>query len=296
MTFQDLLFKLARFWSNQGCVILQPWDVEMGAGTMHPATFFRSLGPEPFRTAYVQPSRRPADSRHARNPMRVQHYYQYQVILKPSPEDIVDIYLDSLRDLGINPDVHDIKFTEDDWEAPTLGAAGVGWQVELDGNEISQFTFFQVSGGMECKPVTVEITYGPERLACLLQDAPSFWDLEWDHGLTYGELDKTAEIENSVYNLELADIEMHQTLFHTYEQEAHRVLDEGLIYPAYDFVLKCSHAFNILDARGAISVTERSTYIDRVRRMSRRVARIYVEQREELGFPLLPQEKTSEAA
>jgi len=287
MTFQNLLCQLQSFWAGQGCVILQPWDVEMGAGTMHPATFFRSLGPEPFSTAYVQPSRRPADSRYARNPMRVQHYYQYQVILKPSPENVVDLYLDSLRDLGIDPSVHDIKFTEDDWEAPTLGAAGVGWQVELDGNEISQFTYFQVSGGMECKPVTVELTYGPERLCCLLQEAPSFWGLEWDHGLTYGELDKTAEIENSVYNLDLADIELQQTLFTAYEQEAHRILDEGLIYPAYDLALKCSHAFNVLDARGAVSVTERAAYIDRVRRMTRRVAQAYVKQRQELGFPLL---------
>jgi len=288
MTFQELLFRLEQFWSRQGCVILQPWDVEMGAGTMHPATFFRSLGPEPFRTAYVQPSRRPADSRYARNPMRVQHYYQYQVIIKPSPEEIVDLYMESLRDLGIDPTLHDIKLTEDDWEAPTLGASGVGWQVELDGNEITQFTYFQQSGGMECRPVTAEITYGPERLACLLQGVPSFWELEWDHGITYGELDKTAEIENSVYNLEVADVDLLFTLFTLFEKESRRVAEQGLVYPAYDYVLKCSHAFNILDARGAISATERAGYIDRIRDLAKRCAQIYLEQREEAGFPLLP--------
>jgi glycyl-tRNA synthetase alpha chain len=295
MTFQELLFKLQTFWARQGCVILQPWDVEMGAGTMHPATFFRSLGPEPFNTAYVQPSRRPADSRYARNPMRVQHYYQYQVIMKPSPDDIVDRYLASLEELGIDPSVHDIKFTEDDWESPMLGAAGVGWQVELDGNEITQFTFFQQSGGFECRPVTVEITYGPERLACLLQNAPSFWDLEWEHGITYGELDKTAEIENSVYNLDAADIDLHLRLFGMYEGEAKRILEQGLIYPAYDFALKCSHTFNILDARGAVSVTERASYIDRVRMLCRRVAQLYLKQREELDYPLLPKNEEKAA-
>jgi glycyl-tRNA synthetase alpha chain len=287
VTFQKLLSTLEQFWANQGCVILQPWDVEVGAGTYHPATFFRSLGPEPFSTAYVQPSRRPADSRYARNPMRVQHYYQYQVIIKPSPENIVDLYLESLGALGLDPTLHDIKFTEDDWESPMLGAAGVGWQVELDGNEISQFTFFQQSGGFECRPVTVEITYGPERLACLLQNVGSFWDLEWDHGLTYGDLDKQAEIENSVYNLEVADTDLHFQLFNLYEAEARRVLASGLIYPAYDFALKCSHTFNILDARGAVSVTERASYIDRVRQLCRKVAQLYLKSREDVGHPLL---------
>ncbi len=287
ITFQGLLSRLEQFWSNQGCVVLQPWDAEMGAGTYHPGTFLRSLGPEPFNAAYVQPSRRPADSRYARNPMRVQHYYQYQVIMKPSPENIVDLYLDSLRDLGIDPAVHDIKFTEDDWESPMLGAAGVGWQVELDGNEITQFTFFQQSGGFECRPVTVEITYGPERLCCLLQNAASFWDLEWARGITYGELDRTAEVEHSIYNLDKADTDLHFRLFHMYEQEAHRILKEGLVVPAYEFALKCSHTFNILDARGAISVTERASYIDRVRNICRRVAQAYLQQRENLGYPLL---------
>jgi glycyl-tRNA synthetase alpha chain len=296
MTFQEMIFTLERFWAGQGCLILQPWDVEMGAGTMHPATFFRSLGPEPFNTAYVQPSRRPADSRYARNPMRVQHYYQYQVIMKPSPEDIVDRYLESLRELGIDPALHDIKLTEDDWESPMLGAAGVGWQVELDGNEITQFTFFQQSGGFECRPVTVEITYGPERLACLLQNVGSFWDLDWSHGITYGELDKTAEIENSRYNLDLADTDLHFQFFGLYEREAWRILKEGLVYPAYDFALKCSHAFNILDARGAISVTERASYIDRVRNICRRVAQLYLKQREELDYPLLPERLVKPAA
>src|SRR5437763_1954679 len=287
MTFQDLLITLERFWAAKGCLIMQPYDVEVGAGTNAPTTTLRALGPEPWNVAYVQPSRRPADGRYALNPMRVQHYYQYQVIMKPSPEDIVDRYLDSLREIGIDPAVHDIKLTEDDWESPMLGAQGVGWQVELDGNEITQFTFFQQCGGFECRPVTVEITYGPERLACLLQNAPSFWDLEWDHGITYGELDKTAEIENSIYNLDRADTELYFQLFGMYEKEAWRVLNEGLIYPAYDFALKCSHAFNILDARGAISVTERASYIDRVRNICRRVAQGYLKQREELGWPLL---------
>ena len=288
MTFQELLSRLQEYWGAQGCALIQPWDVEMGAGTMHPATFLRSLGPEPFNAAYVQPSRRPADSRYARNPMRVQHYYQYQVIVKPSPDDIVDRYLESLRVLGIDPAVHDIKFTEDDWESPMLGAAGVGWQVELDGNEITQFTYFQQCGGMECRPVTVEITYGPERLACLLQDAPSFWDLEWSPGLTYGELDRTAEVENSIYNLDTADTALHFELFDRYEREAWRILGKELLFPAYDFALKCSHAFNILDARGAISVTERASYIDRVRSICRKVAQAYLKQREDAGFPLLP--------
>jgi len=218
------------------------------------------------------------------------------VIMKPSPPDIVDIYLESLKDLGIEPRQHDIKFTEDDWESPMLGAQGVGWQVELDGNEISQFTFFQQCGGFECRPITVEITYGPERLACLIQESPSFWELEWEHGLSYGELDRQAEVENSVYNLDEADIELHQGLFDRYESEAHRVLGEGLIFPAYDFALKCSHAFNILDARGAVSVTERATYIDRVRGICRKVAQGYLKQREEAGYPLLRAEQEQAAA
>ncbi|MBI3911433.1 MAG: glycine--tRNA ligase subunit alpha [Armatimonadetes bacterium] len=296
MTFQELLLRLERFWSDQGCVILQPWDVEMGAGTMHPATFFRCLGPELFNAAYVQPSRRPADSRYARNPMRVQHYYQYQVIMKPSPPNIQDLYLDSLKALGIDPTVHDIKFTEDDWESPTLGAAGVGWQVELDGNEITQFTYFQVAGGMECRPVTVEITYGPERLACLLQGVASFWELEWQHGITYGELDRQAEVEHSIYNLELADIDLLFRLFASNESECRRILERRLVYPAYDYVLKCSHTFNLLDARGAISVTERAGYIDRVRDLAKQVAALYVQQREEMGYPLLPREAPAAAA
>jgi glycyl-tRNA synthetase alpha chain len=296
MTFQELLSRLQTFWAERGCVILQPWDVEMGAGTMHPATFLRALGPEPFNTVYIQPSRRPADSRYARNPMRVQHYYQVQVIMKPSPIDIVDVYLESLRSLGIEPRRHDIKFTEDDWESPMLGAQGVGWQVELDGNEITQFTYFQQCGGFECRPVTVEITYGPERLACLLQDAPSFWDLEWDHGLTYGELDRQAEVEHSIYNLDEADVELHLALFDRFEAEAARLLDKDLVYPAYDFALKCSHAFNILDARKAVSVTERAVYIDRVRRLCRRVAQGYLKQREALGHPLMKAEESRAAA
>jgi glycyl-tRNA synthetase alpha chain len=288
LTFQQLLRALDDFWAARGCAILQPWDMEVGAGTSHPATFLRSLGPEPWNAAYVQASRRPADSRYARNPMRVQHYYQYQVVLKPSPQNVVDLYLESLAALGIDSTKHDIKLTEDDWENPSIGASGVGWQVELDGNEISQFTFFQQCGGIECRPVTAELTYGPERLACLLQDVNSIWELRWSEGLTYAELDRQAEVENSVYNLELADIDLLLKLFGMYEAEAGRVIERGLVAPAYDLTLKCSHTFNLLDARGAVSVTERPGYIERVRELAKRCASTWVAQREELGWPLLP--------
>jgi len=287
MTFQELLMRLERFWAERGCLILQPYDVEVGAGTMHPATTLRALGPEPWNVAYVQPSRRPADSRYGRNPMRAQHYYQFQVLLKPSPPNVQEIYLESLEMLGISPLKHDIKFTEDDWASPTLGASGIGWQVELDGNEITQFTYFQQVGGFECRPVSAEITYGPERLACLLQNVDSMWKLEWANGITYGEIDFHAEVENSRYNLDVADIDLLFRLFEMYEAESRRVIAVQLAFPAYDYVLKCSHIFNLLDARGAISVTERVGYINRVSALARSVCQLYLKQREELGYPLL---------
>jgi glycyl-tRNA synthetase alpha chain len=287
MTFQELLLRLEQFWAQHGCLILQPYDVEVGAGTMAPGTALRSLGPEPWNVAYVQPSRRPADGRYGRNPMRVQHYYQYQVILKPSPENVVDLYLDSLRALDIDPLEHDIRFVEDDWEAPTLGASGVGWEVWLDGTEITQFTYFQQMGGIECRPVCAEITYGPERLAMCLQGKSSFWELEWAHGITYGEVDRHAEIEHNYYNFDYADVDMLFRLFEMFEAEGHRIADLGYTHPAFDCALKCSHVFNLLDARGSISVTERASYINRVRALARKCCVQYLKQREEMGFPLL---------
>jgi glycyl-tRNA synthetase alpha chain len=290
MTFQNLLLTLTQFWADRGCLILQPYDVEVGAGTNAPMTTLRALGPEPWNVAYVQPSRRPADGRYALNPMRMQRYYQYQVIMKPSPDDIVDIYLDSLRALGIRPEEHDIRFLEDDWEAPTLGAQGVGWEVWLDGTEITQFTYFQQMGGIECRSVCAEITYGTERLAACLQKADSVWEMEWAHGVTYGESEKDAEYQNCVYNFEEADVSMLLTMFDLYEKESLRIVEKGLVYPAFDLALKCSHLFNLLDARGSISVTERAAYINRVRTLSRRCCLRFLQQREELGFPLLRQE------
>jgi glycyl-tRNA synthetase alpha chain len=287
MTFQNLLITLERYWGERGCLIMQPYDVEVGAGTNAPMTTLRSLGPEPWNVAYAQPSRRPADGRYALNPMRMQHYYQYQVIMKPSPEDIVDLYLDSLRALGIDPDEHDIRFVEDDWEAPTLGAQGVGWEVWLDGTEITQFTYFQQVGGIECKSVPVEITYGTERLACCLQKVKSVWDMEWAHGVTYGEVEMEAERQHCVYNFEEADVPKLFSLFDAFEGESLRVVEKGLIFPAFDLALKCSHVFNLLDARGSISVTERATFINRVRTLSRKCCLGYLKQREEMGFPLL---------
>jgi glycyl-tRNA synthetase alpha chain len=293
MTFQNLLLTLTQFWADRGCLILQPYDVEVGAGTNAPMTTLRALGPEPWNVAYVQPSRRPADGRYALNPMRMQRYYQYQVIMKPSPDDIVDIYLDSLRALGIRPEEHDIRFLEDDWEAPTLGAQGVGWEVWLDGTEITQFTYFQQMGGIECKSVCAEITYGTERLATCLQQADSVWEMEWAHGVTYGESEKDAEYQNCVFNFEEADVSMLLTMFDLYEKESLRIVEKGLVYPAFDLALKCSHLFNLLDARGSISVTERAAYINRVRTLSRRCCLRFLEQREEMGFPLLKQERAA---
>ncbi|MBO2520563.1 MAG: glycine--tRNA ligase subunit alpha [Firmicutes bacterium] len=287
MNFQELIFALNRFWAEQGCVVVQPYDMEVGAGTFHPSTFLRALGPEPWKTAYVQPSRRPTDGRYGENPNRLQHYYQYQVILKPSPDNVLELYLDSLRSLGIDPRQHDIRFVEDDWESPTLGAWGLGWEVWLDGMEITQFTYFQQVGGIELRPVSAEITYGLERIAMYMQNVNSVFDLEWVDGITYGDVFHQNEVEQSTYNFEAADTAMLFQLFDSYEREAMRLLDMELVLPAYDWVLKCSHTFNLLDARGAISVTERTSYIGRVRHLARRTAEAYLRSRERLGFPLL---------
>jgi len=287
MTFQDLLNTLNQYWSAQGCIIAQTYDLEVGAGTMTPDTFLRSLGPEPWNVAYVQACRRPADGRYGENPNRLGRYFQHQVIMKPSPNDIQERYLDSLRALGIEPLDHDIRFVEDDWESPTLGAAGVGWEVWLDGMEITQFTYFQRVGGIDCAPVCVEITYGPERLAMYLQNVADYRDLLWSADVTYGEIRFEEERQFSVYSLELADIEMLRTLFGMYETEAYRLIEAGCVLPGYDYILKCSHTFNLLDARGAVSVTERAEIIDRIRKMACRIARAYVEHREAIGYPLL---------
>jgi glycyl-tRNA synthetase alpha chain len=292
MTFQELLFTLERFWGERGCAILQPYDVEVGAGTMHPATALRSLGPEPWNVAYVQPSRRPADGRYARNPIRVQRYNQYQVLMKPSPADIVDVYLESLRAIGIDPARHDIRLVEDDWESAAMGASGVGWEVWLDGTEITQFTYFQQMGGIECKPVAAEITYGTERLAMLLQNVDRIWDLVWTRTpdgrlLTYGECERDTEIQNCVFNFEQADTEYLFRLYDMHEKEAHRIVEAGLCYPAFDLMCKCSHTFNLLDARGVISVTERAAYINRCRTLARKCCQAFLKEREATGYPLL---------
>lgn len=292
MIFQKLLASLNDYWEALGCLIAQPYDMEMGAGTMHPETFLRALGPEPWRVAYVQPCRRPTDGRYGDNPNRFQKYFQHQVIMKPSPDDIQDMYLGSLEAIGIDPRQHDIRFIEDDWEAPTLGAAGVGWEVRLDGMEITQFTYFQQAGGFEVSPVTVEITYGPERIAMYLQGVDSYTDIKWSDTVTYGDLRYAEEVQMSHYNFEDSSIEMLLSSFAAYEGECRAILEAERPLAAYDYVLKCSHTFNLLDARGAISVTERTRYIDRVRRLARRVAELYLAQREAAGFPLL---KPSEA-
>ncbi len=294
-TFQGLIFALQQFWAEQGCVILQPYDMEMGAGTFHSATFLRSIGPEPWSCAYVQPSRRPTDGRYGDNPNRLQHYYQFQVVLKPSPADIQALYLDSLKRLGIDPLVHDIRFVEDNWESPTLGAWGLGWEVWLNGMEVTQFTYFQQVGGLDCRPVTGEITYGLERIAMYLQSAESVYDLVWTRGangpVTYGDVFHQNEVEQSAYNFEHADVEALFAWFDTCEAESQKLIEQGLPLPAYEQVLKASHTFNLLDARQAISVTERQRFILRVRTLSRAVAQAYYERREALGFPLLnPQE------
>ena len=290
MTFQDLILTLQNYWADKGCVILQPYDMEVGAGTFHTATFLRSLGPERWNAAYVQPSRRPTDGRYGDNPNRLQHYYQFQVVLKPNPPNIQELYLDSLRAIGIDPLVHDVRFVEDNWESPTLGAWGLGWEIWLNGMEVTQFTYFQQVGGIECFPVTGEITYGLERLAMYVQGVDSVYDLVWADGefgrVTYGDVFHQNEVEQSTYNFEHADVPMTGQMFDFYEQQADKLVAEGLPLPAYEMVLKASHAFNLLDARGAISVTERQRFILRVRTLARKVAIGYVEARAKLGFPL----------
>mgnify|MGYP005839568805 FL=1 len=287
MTFQNLILALQNYWAEQGCIIQQPYDIEKGAGTFNPATFLRALGPEPWNVAYVEPSRRPTDGRYGENPNRLQHYYQFQVILKPAPLNIQDLYLDSLKSFGIDARAHDIRFVEDDWESPTLGAWGLGWEVWLDGMEITQFTYFQQCGGIDLRPIPGEITYGIERIAMYLQGVDNVYDLEWVDGIQYGDVHHQTEVEFSHYNFEEADTDMLFQLFAMYERECLRLVEKELVFPAYDFVLKCSHAFNLLDARSAISVTERAGYIGRVRNMSKLCAGGYVAQREKLGYPLL---------
>jgi glycyl-tRNA synthetase alpha chain len=287
LTFQQLILQLNAFWDGRGCVLLQPYDMEVGAGTFHTATFLRAIGPEPWNAAYVQPSRRPKDGRYGENPNRLQHYYQYQVVLKPSPLEIQQLYIESLESLGIDPLEHDIRFVEDDWESPTLGAWGLGWEVWLDGMDITQFTYFQEVGSLACRPVLGEITYGLERLAMYLQGRESVYDLVWTPGVTYGDVYHQNEVEQSRYNFELANTALLFTLFSSFEKEAERLMQAQAVLPAYEMVMKCSHTFNLLDARGAISVTERAAYIGRVRALSRAVAQAYFESRERLGFPML---------
>lgn len=287
MNFQEMILTLNRYWGEHGCTIMQPYDIEKGAGTMNPATFLHALGPEPWNVAYIEPCRRPTDGRYGENPNRLQHYYQYQVILKPSPDNIQELYLASLAALGINVLEHDIRFVEDNWESPTLGAWGLGWEVWLDGMEVTQFTYFQQCGGIDCKPVCGEITYGLERLATFIQGKESVYDIEWVGDVTYRDVFHQNEVDYSTYNFHVADTDMLFMLFDAYEKEALRVIEAGLVQPAYDYVLKCSHTFNLLDARGAISVTERTHYIARVRNMAKLCAQGYVKQRAALGYPMI---------
>lgn len=287
LTFQELILNLSKFWSDYGCIIQQPYDIEKGASTMNPATFLRSLGPEPWNTAMVEPCRRPTDARYGENPNRLGHYFQYQVILKPSPDNAQELYLKSLEAMGIDLSKHDVRFVEDNWESPTLGAAGVGWEVWLDGMEITQFTYFQQVGGLEIRPVALELTYGLERIAMYLQNVNFVFDVMWNKNLKYGEIYLQNEIEQSKYNFEVSDAARLFKLFDLYQEEVENCVKNELVLPAYDYVLKCSHDFNLLDARGVISKDERINYINRVRRMAAMVAKLYVEQREKLGFPLL---------
>jgi glycyl-tRNA synthetase alpha chain len=285
--FQQLIQTLQDYWGRQGCALLQPYDMEVGAGTFHTATFLRAIGPEPWKAAYVQPSRRPKDGRYGENPNRLQHYYQYQVVLKPSPQNIQELYLESLAELGVDAKEHDIRFVEDDWESPTLGAWGLGWEVWLDGMEVTQFTYFQEVGSLACRPVLGEITYGLERLAMYLQGKESVFDLVWTPGVSYGDVYHQNEVEQSRYNFELSNTDMLFRQFGEFEGEASRLVEAKCVLPAYEMVMKCSHSFNLLDARGAISVTERAAYIARVRALARAVAQAYYESRERLGFPML---------
>jgi glycyl-tRNA synthetase alpha chain len=288
LTFQQIILNLNQYWDRLGCTLLQPYDMEVGAGTFHTATFLRAIGPEPWHAAYVQPSRRPKDGRYGENPNRLQHYYQYQVVLKPSPPDIQNLYLRSLEALGVDLRQHDVRFVEDDWESPTLGAWGLGWEVWLDGMEVTQFTYFQEVGGLKCKPVLGEITYGLERLALYLQGKDSIYDLVWTPGVTYGDVYHQNEVEQSRYNFELSNTGMLFEHFSQYEAEAKRLVEAECVLPAYEMVMKCSHTFNLLDAHGAISVTERAAYIARVRTLARLIAQAYYDSREKLGFPMLP--------
>ncbi|MFM7501895.1 MAG: glycine--tRNA ligase subunit alpha [Burkholderiales bacterium] len=287
-SFQEIMLRLQAYWNEQGCALLQPYDMEVGAGTFHTATFLRAIGPEPWKAAYVQPSRRPKDGRYGENPNRLQHYYQYQVVLKPSPTDILERYLGSLRALGIDTQRNDIRFVEDDWESPTLGAWGLGWEVWLNGMEVTQFTYFQEVGSLRCQPITGEITYGLERLAMYLQGVESVYDLRWTEGLLYRDVFHQNEVEQSRYNFELANTSLLLHQFDAYEAEAQKLIEHQLALPAYEMVMKCSHSFNLLDARGAISVTERAAYIGRVRALARKVAQTYYDARQALGFPMLP--------
>ncbi|MFQ5861835.1 MAG: glycine--tRNA ligase subunit alpha [Candidatus Brocadiales bacterium] len=286
-SFQEIILRLENYWVGRGCLLMQPYDIEVGAGTFNPATFLRCLGPEPWRAAYIEPSRRPADGRYGDNPNRLQHYYQFQVVLKPAPDNSQQIYLDSLKELGIDLVGHDVRFVEDDWESPTLGATGLGWEVWIDGLEITQFTYFQQVGGIELEPISLELTYGLERIAMFIQKRESVYDLIWSDSLTYRDVHHEDEVEFSAYNFEEADVQMHLKLFDMYEQEAMRLLDKALVLPAYDYVLKCSHTFNVLDARKAIGVAQRTRYIARVRNLARRCAEGYLKFREEKGWPLL---------
>ncbi|HAD99173.1 MAG TPA: glycine--tRNA ligase subunit alpha [Gammaproteobacteria bacterium] len=286
-SFQNLILKLQSFWASKGCTLLQPFDMEMGAGTFHPATFLRAIGPEPWKAAYVQPSRRPTDGRYGENPNRLGHYYQFQVLLKPSPKDIQDLYLESLTEIGIDLTMHDVRFVEDNWESPTLGAWGLGWEIWLNGMEVSQFTYFQQIGGLPCKPVAGELTYGLERLAMYLQEVDSVFDLVWVEGVSYGDVFHQNEVEQSKYNFEIADTEVLFRQFDEAEAMNEKLIEESLPYPAYEQVMKASHFFNLLDARHAISVTDRARFIRRVRAMSQKVAQAYYDSREALGFPML---------
>jgi glycyl-tRNA synthetase alpha chain len=295
MHFQQVILNLHQFWAEQGCLIQFPYDIEKGAGTMNPATFLRVLGPEPWSVAYVEPSRRPTDGRYGENPNRLQHYFQYQVIIKPSPLNIQDLYLESLKRLGINPLDHDIRFVEDNWESPTLGAWGVGWEVWMNGQEVTQFTYFQQAGGCDCKPVSVEITYGLERLVMYLQNKNSVYEINWNDHITYGDIYLQNEIEQSTYNFEESDADMLHDLFDKYEREATKLADKGLVFPSYDYILKCSHTFNLLDARGVVSVSERTSYIKRINQLARMIAKSYLKQREDMGYPLLKKDNSNVA-
>ncbi len=289
LTFQELYLNLTKFWSDYGCIIQQPYDIEKGASTMNPATFLRSLGPEPWHTAMIEPCRRPTDARYGENPNRLGHYFQYQVILKPSPDDAQELYLSSLSAMGIDLSTHDVRFVEDNWESPTLGAKGVGWEVWLDGMEITQFTYFQQVGGLEIRPVALELTYGLERIAMYLQNVNNVFDIQWNKNLKYGEIYHQNEVEQSKYNFEYSTPEFLFSIYDMYSKEAQNCMDNKLVLPGYDCILKCSHLFNLLDARGVISKDERTNYINRIRKLAAQAAELYVEQRKEMGFPLLKQ-------